>query len=267
MNTAKASGGKVLALRLLVISALFAGWEFLPQIPALRELSPLFNPFFISSPSRVVERLGNLLTGTEGYSVVWPFFWETTLGTLVGVVVSVLLGAALGLALSNSDLAYRVVSPLLAVINATPRVALIPLFIILAGTTLLTTVLTVAVVVTFIVFYNAYAGGASVQAEMVQNARLAGASSAEIMRRIRLPYVLVWTFTSLPNAISFGLISAVMAEILMGRIGMGRLLSDSLATVDSTLMFSVIVLLAIFGVVLVTLAQFAQRRVLHWWKP
>lgn len=258
---------KVWSLRFLVLAVFLGAWEFIPKIKSLQSMSPVFDPFFISSPTKVLDRLSDLAFANNGQPSVWPFFVQTALGTFIGVTISVVIGAAFGLLLSNNDTVQRVLSPFVAVLNATPRVALIPLFVIVAGTTQTTTVLTVTAVVSFIIFYNAYAGGRSVPDEMIQNARLQGAAPGEVMRKIRLPYVLVWTFTSLPNAISFGLVAAVTAEILMGRIGMGRLLADSLSTVDSTLTFAVIVVLSIFGMALVSLAQVAQRKVLHWWQP
>jgi NitT/TauT family transport system permease protein len=258
---------KVWLWRVAIVATLFCAWQFLPQIQALSDFSPIFDPFFVSSPVKVAERVWDLLFGLNGQPSVWPFFVDTALSTLIGVAISIVAGALLGLLLSNNRTTERVISPFVALVNATPRVALVPLFIIIAGPTMTTSVLTVVAVVTFIVFYNAYAGGVSVPAEVINSARLLGARPREVMRRIRLPYVLVWTFTSLPNAISFGLVAAVTAEILMGRLGMGRLLAQSLSTVDSTLTFAVIVILAVFGVILVSAAQFVERRILHWWQP
>jgi len=255
------------AARALIVVAVLALWEFVPKIESLQDVSPLFDPFFVSSPSMIWERIVDLMLGRNGQPSVWPYLWKTVLATFLGLAIGTVLGAAMGLLLSNNETTQRIVSPFIAVVNATPRVALIPIFVIIAGPTLTTSVLTAVVIVVFIVFYNAYAGGASVPAEVVQNAKLLGATPREVMRRVRLPYVLVWTFTSLPNAISFGLVAVVTAEILMGRIGMGRLLADSLSNVDATLTFAVVVMLSIFGVVIVTLSQAVERRALHWWRP
>ena len=261
LSPARVWGGRAAALIVFLLA-----WELLPKIEWLRQVSPAFDPFFISSPTRVLDRLIDLCFGLSGQPIVWPMFLQTALGMFIGVGISLIIGVLGGLVLSNNAMAQKIAAPFLALANATPRVALIPLFVIIAGTTLTTTVLTVVVVVVFLVFYNAYSGGLSVPPEVVQNARILGARPLEIMRRVRLPYVLVWTFSALPNAISFGLVVAVTAEILMGRIGMGRLLADSMAMVDSTLTFSVVVMLGAFGVTIVSLAQMVQVRVLHWWQ-
>jgi NitT/TauT family transport system permease protein len=255
----------VLLAQLAILILLLCMWQFLPEIGWLRARSPVFDPFFVSSPQRVFERIGELATGSNGQPLVWKYLWQTLQGTLLGVAIGTALGALFGLVLSNSRRAQPILAPYITVLNAMPRIALIPIFVIIAGASLTASTLTAVAVVFFIVFYNAYAGGRSVPVEMIQNAELLGATPREVMRQIRLPYVLVWTFASLPNAISFGLVAVVTAEILMGSIGMGRLLYSSISTVDSTLTFSVVLILSAVGVILVTLSDALQRRILHWW--
>jgi NitT/TauT family transport system permease protein len=252
--------------RLAIVVIVLALWQFLPEITSLRNHSPVFDPFFVSSPLRVLDRLGNLLFGADGQATMWSDLWTTMKGTLIGVLIGTSLGAAFGLLLSNNATAQAVLSPFVILLNAVPRIALIPIFVIIAGPTLTASVLTAVVTVFFLVFYNAFAGGLSVPIQTVQNARLLGATSWEIMRHVRLQYVLVWTFASLPNAISFGLVAVVTAEILTGRLGMGRLLFNSISSVDSTLTFTVVVILSVVGVALVTVADLVQKRVLHWWE-
>jgi NitT/TauT family transport system permease protein len=253
-------------IRLAIVVGVLAAWQYLPQVGWLREKSPVFDPFFVSSPEKIFNRLIELFTGGDTGLTLWPYLLDTLKGTLLGVVIGTVLGAAVGLLFANSPRTQRVMNPFMTLLNATPRIALVPIFVIIAGPTLTATVVTAVCVVFFLVFYNAYAGGASVPGHVVHNARLLGASGGEVMRTVRLPYVLVWTFASLPNAISFGLVAVVTAEILTGQVGMGRLLLNSISSVDSTLTFAVVVVLAIVGVILVTATEFASKRALHWWE-
>jgi NitT/TauT family transport system permease protein len=258
--------GPVLLGQLAILAAILAAWQFLPEIGALRSASSVFNPFFVSSPQRVFEELVDLASGSHGAPSVWPYLWQTVKSTILGLAIGVALGASVGLLLSNSPAARRVLSPFIVVLNATPRIALIPIFVIIAGPTTTASVLTAVAVVFFLVFYNAYSGGLAVPREVLQNARLLGASRIELMRTVRLPYVLVWTFASLPNAISFGLVAVVTAELLTGQLGMGSLLESSISSVDATLTFAVVVILAAAGVIAVTAAEAARKRALHWWE-
>jgi NitT/TauT family transport system permease protein len=210
--------------------------------------------------------MGKLMTGSNGISSVWPFLGYTLRATLIGVGAGVLAGVAVGLLLSHSETTAKVFAPFITLINATPRIAIIPIIAIIAGPTITTTAISSFLVVFFIAFYNGYAGGRSVRPEIIQNARLLGASPIEIMLQIRLPYVAAWTFASLPNAISFGLTTVVTAELLTGQPGMGQLITDALTNSNATLTFSVVVLLAVAGLLLVIASDAVQKRVLHWWE-
>jgi NitT/TauT family transport system permease protein len=251
--------------RILLLAAILLLWQYLPSIGALHTL-PIFNPFFVSSPSLVVSRLGDLLGFTGTGPTMWSNLEDTLVATLLGVVIGTLLGAVLGLLLSESALAQHILSPFLSFFNAMPRIALVPIFVILVGASLKMEVVTTVTVVFFLVFYNALTGGSSVPAHVIDNAELLGATRLQVMAQVRTRYVFVWTIASLPNAISFGIVSAVTAELLAGQLGMGTLLMTSITTVDSTLTFSVVIVLAVVGVALVGIAQLASRRALRWWE-
>jgi NitT/TauT family transport system permease protein len=253
------------AARVLIVVAVLAAWEFLPQIAWLRARSPVFDPFFVSSPSLVAERIYGMATGAGGTETMWKYLLATLEGTLIGVSVGTVAGALAGLLFSQSPTLARIMNPFVVLFNATPRIALVPILVIIAGPTLTATSITAVLVVFFLVFYNSFTGAQSVPAEKIQNARLMGATPLEIMRRVRLPYLLVWTFASLPNAVSFGLIAVVTAEVLTGSLGFGRLLSISIQNTDSSLTFSVVVVLTIVGVTLVMSLDLLRDRLLHWW--
>jgi sulfonate transport system permease protein len=255
----------VSVLRCAVVVVVLAGWQFLPQWLWLRHYIPVLDPFFVSSPSMVVVRLGYLFSGSHNTPAVWSYLGFTVQGMVIGGALGIALGMIFGLAFSNDPRLRQVLNPFVNAVNATPRIALIPVFVILLGPTIKSSVAVAVMVVFFAVFYNAYVGGSSIPREMIQNSVLLGATRTEVMWRVRMMHVLVWTFASLPNAISLALISVVTAEILSGSGGMGQLIVQALANNDATLTFSVVVLLAVIGTLLVSGADMLKRRVLHWW--
>jgi NitT/TauT family transport system permease protein len=252
-------------MRLLVVVVLVAAWEFLPKITALQETSKVFDPFFVSSPSRVFEQMQAMFTGADGTFRIWDYAWPTIWASLVGTAIGMALGALCALVLSNFDMLSDIFRPFLIAANATPRVALIPIVVILVGPSATATITISVLVVFFVAFFNAYEGGRSVKPELVQNARLLGASQLQIVRTIRFPYVLAWTLASLPLAVTFAVITVVTAEILTGVQGMGKLLSTASTTANATLTYAVVIVLSVLGVVIVVAADLIRARVLHWW--
>jgi NitT/TauT family transport system permease protein len=255
----------VVGLQVAILAAFLAAWEWLPHVGFLHARFAFLDPFFISSPSAVFHKLSDLFAGANGSPSIWPFARNTLQSSLVGTAIGTVLGALVGLVLSNSKFLSDVLRPFIIALNAIPRIALIPIIVILFGPTPKAATFTAITVVFFVVFFNAYEGGRSVPPHVVQNARVLGASEIQVMRHIRLQYVVAWTITALPNAVSFALISVVTAEILTGSIGMGRLLLDSVTTVQASLTFAVVAVLSVLGIVLVAATELLRRRVLHWW--
>lgn len=248
-----------------IVAVALLGWQFLPQISALQDVSKAFDPYFVSSPALVAHKLGDLFTGADGSPLIWSYVFPTVLASLLGTVIGMVLGALCGLVLSNFAFASETLRPFIIAINATPRVALVPIIVIVFGPTLGSSVIVSVLVVFFVAFFNAYEGGTSVREELVQNARLLGAGDWKVLTTIRLPFVMAWTLAGLPLAVTFAVITVVTAEILTGYPGLGSLLLQASTTADSSLTFAVVLVLAVVGVVIVVAADAVRNRILHWW--
>jgi NitT/TauT family transport system permease protein len=250
--------------RLVILATMVLAWEFLPKIEFLSTRFKWLNPFFVSSPTRVWNQLQAMATGENNVPYVWPYLLRTTEGVLVGTALGIIVGTILGAFLSNNERLSEIFAIYVTVFNAVPRIALIPVIVIIFGTGVKSSIVTAILVVSFLAFFNAFEGGRSVPRPVLQNAQVLKASPRQIMFRVRFPYVMMWVFAAIPNAISFGLISVVTAELLTGTRGMGGLLLQAVETVNSSLTFSIVVIMSILGVIFVTIAERIKRAVLHW---
>jgi NitT/TauT family transport system permease protein len=255
-----------LLLQVALVACVLLAWEYLPQISWLSSNIRFLDPFFISSPSSIAPALQTLVTGegAQGGITMWPFLWFTVRGAVLGTVIGLALGAVVGLLFSNSPRLSDVITPFIIFTNTVPRVALIPIFVLVAGPTLDSEVLGVVAVVFFLTFFSAWQGGKTVSNAMIQNAELLGASPVAVMRTIRFPVVLIWTFATIPSALSFGLLMAVTFEVLAGLPGMGNLLQTSMQNVNSAQTFAVIVVLCAVGLIFYIAAQGIRRLLIRW---
>jgi NitT/TauT family transport system permease protein len=255
----------ILTIQITILLIALALWQWLPAIDLVSNRITFLDPYFISSPKETMSTLVSLMRGTDGYASVWSPAVSTAISTVLGTAIGTLLGAAAGLFTSNYRGLSDVMRPFILALNAVPRIALIPIIVIIFGPSQTATTFTAITIVFFVVFFNAYEGGRSVRPEIIENARILGASPLTIMWQVRRPYTMAWTISSLPNAVSFGLVAVVTAELLTGTDGMGRLLLDSVTTIQSSLTFAVVVILSVLGMALVAVAELTRRRVLHWW--
>jgi len=252
-------------LHTLIILALLAAWQYLPHVGWLARRSHLFDPFFVSSPVGVTQRLITLVHPPPGQIAIWSFLWATLSASVEGTAIGMTLGAVLGLLLSTSAFFSEVLRPFVVAANAVPRIALIPVIILLVGPTFQASLLICFLVVFFVAFFNAYEGGRVVAPNLLDNAQILGASRLQIMWHIRSPYVLAWTLAALPLGVTFAVISVVTGEILTGYPGLGRLILDSEATADSSLTFAVVIVLSVTGMAIVAASELVKTRLLFWW--
>ncbi len=250
--------------RLVILAAAMCGWQYLPEIHAVRRHVTWMNPFFISSPSRVYREIADLATGAHGVPYVWPDLWVTVEATLIGTAIGLTAGMLLGAFLSNNERLSRIFSAYIVILNSMPRIALIPIVVIIVGVGLGASVVSCSLVVSFLTFFNAFEGGRSVPAPILQNAQVLRARNWQVMVYVRFPHVLMWTFAAVPNAVAFGLVSVVTTELLTGTKGMGGLMMIATANVNSALSFAVMIILSVLGITLVTAADRVKRAVLHW---
>lgn len=249
----------------IIVVSFLALWQWLPSIPGISNTIHFLTPFFISSPKQCAIELYRILTGAHHTAMVWGPFARTVLTALIGSSAAIVVGSIGGLLCSNWVLVNRVARPFIVLLNALPKVALIPIVVLLAGPSATSDAVVAFLVVIFVVFFNAYEGGLSVSDEMLNNVKIFGAGWAGQMWKVRWPVVMAWTFAVMPNAIAFGLVGTVTSELFTGSAGLGRTLEVAVDTADANLTFAVVVLLGIAGVVLVLVADHVRQRILHWW--
>jgi NitT/TauT family transport system permease protein len=84
-------------------------------------------------------------------------------------------GIAAGLILGRSDLLARILGPYIVALNSIPRIALVPLIILMFGLGDMSKIATAWIVVFFVVFFNTFEGTRAVDRDQIAAARLLGA--------------------------------------------------------------------------------------------
>jgi NitT/TauT family transport system permease protein len=236
-------------------SAVLVAWEW-------AAVTTLLDPFFFSRPSDIVRRIAQWVWTGSLWIHVWTTFTEAALAFVIGG----LLGVLLGLALAGVPLLAALLEPYIRIANALPRVVLAPIFLLWFGLGIWSKVALGVTVVFFIVFFNTYRGVREVNAAILDNARMLGASQAQLVRHVLVPSALTWIFSSLHISVGMTIIAVVVGEYLGASRGIGYLIAQAEGVFDTTGVFAGMVVLAAWVLVVGALIGRLERRLLRW-KP
>jgi NitT/TauT family transport system permease protein len=249
----KAAGsGGMLACQILLGLAILLIWQ--------GASGRLVDNFFISNPIDVFRRLAGWIVDGSIFAHLWATVYATGMGFIIGSV----LGAALGVWLGVARNAARLVNPYLNALNALPKVALAPLFVLWFGLGIESKVALAAVLVLFLVFLNTFAGVREVDQDLIDTARLMRATRAQVIAKVILPSALSWVFAGLKISVPYALIGAVLGEMIAANRGLGYLVQFSGSQFDAAGVFAVLFVIALLAVGLNFLVEIVQHRMERW---
>jgi len=246
---------RLLPYQIGVLAVALAAWQATTQ-------RRWVDPFFFSQPSAIARRIGEWFA--TGF--IYRHLGTTALETVLAFLTGAALGVVFGFWFARSPLLSGVFDPYLKMANALPRVVLAPIFTLWFGLGVLSKVAFGVTLVFFIVFFNTYQGIREVDADLLNNARMLGASERDLLRHVLLPSALVWILSSLHTSVGLALVGAVVGEYLGAGRGLGYVIAQSEGTFDTTGVFAGMTVLAAFTLVIDLIVTGIEQRLLAW-KP
>lgn len=218
------------------------------------------NPLFLPPPSSIWPRFLELVANGQLGNDIWTSSQEY----LLGLLVAILVGTSVGIAMAASRIIRYLLDPWVAVLNATPTIALAPLFIVMLGLGIESKVVVVAMVMLFPILINTYAGFSNTDEDLVETARSYCASPRQIYAKVKFPMAVPYLIAGLRLASAHGLVGVVVAELFGARAGIGLLILNSAETFDSRALFVGIIILAITGVTITYSLMWAEKKIAGW---
>lgn len=246
-------------LRAIVPHAIFivaglALWELVMRRQWLPET-------FFGTPVGIVNYLW------DGF-VIGRKLWLELGYTLAGTLISFLLGSgaalALGLVFVMSPKVERAMDPYLMVLNAMPRLALAPLFLLWFGLGIGSKIAVGTSLAFFIVLANTVAGIRGVSPDLVILSRSLGASPRQIFFKVTLPGAVPVIFSGLRLALIYSMLGVVGAEIIAAEHGLGQTLSYLQATFNMNGVMGLLALLALLGMAVTLGMTRLEKTLLKW---
>lgn len=239
-------------LILLVAIVLIVGAEF--AVRAFNIQSYIFPP-----PSAIattlVTRFGDLF---------WPHMQITLIELLAGFTIGASIGLILAAVITQVPLIEKIITPYILLLVTTPMIALVPLLILVFGFTLTPRIIAVALATGPMVMINAATGFRRTDLAKIALARSYGASTFQIFTKIRFPLALPMIIVGLMVGAIFGMLTAVGAEMVGGKNGLGNQLMFWSSMVKMENFYAIILLLALMGVTIYVIFYWIGKKWAGW---
>jgi len=245
----------------------------------LARLLPLVGPLFLIVIWDLVVRFGlikaillppptdtiaTLILGMLGGPLLYDF-WVTLYRTLVAFGIAVLLGMPLGIALGSNERAYRSVEFVIDFFRSTPASALIPLFLLIFGTSDVNKIAIACFGAWLLVVFNCAYGVINARKQRIAAAKVMGASRWQIFKDVLVWESLQASFVGLRSAVSMALVIVVVAEMFIGsESGLGHKIINAQQVMNTKMMYAAIMSAGILGYALNVAFLALERKIVHW---
>jgi NitT/TauT family transport system permease protein len=232
---------------------LLALWELLARVSVL-------DTRFFSEPSSIATSLWTLLTNGQLARDVGISLSRVVIGFVLGSVPGLLLGLVMG----QSRLLRAALNPLIAATYPIPKIAILPLILLIFGLGELSKYVVIAVGAFFIVVINTMSGAMNVPAIYRDVAVNYEAGRLNRFRTVVLPAALPTVFAGIKVAWGTSLLLMVAAEFVGAKSGLGYLIWNSWQTFAIDDMYVGLIVISALGFVSLLLLDELERKLLPW---
>jgi NitT/TauT family transport system permease protein/putative hydroxymethylpyrimidine transport system permease protein len=241
----------------LLVAGLVGIWQIAASTGALADALHL-DPFLVPSPAEIAESLW------QSRSLLAENAWVTLREVLLGFGCAVVAGLLFAIALHLSETLRLAFYPLLVASQTVPIVAIGPILVVWLGYGIAPKLWIVALICFFPITVNTLDGLRSVDPEATKMMRSLDASRQQILRRVEAPSALPYFFSGAKIAVTVAVIAALFGEWAGANSGLGVLIRQDSAQLETARVFAAVLVLSAMAVALFALLALAERRVVNW---
>jgi ABC-type nitrate/sulfonate/bicarbonate transport system permease component len=235
------------------LGALLLVVELLPRLG-------LVSADYLPPTSRILAALGDELAT----SAFWVALRETLTAWALGLLIAAVAGVLAGVAVGAVPWLRAGTASTIEFLRPIPSVALIPLAVLLYGSSLRSSLLLVVYAAFWQVLVQTVAGVQDVDPVADETARSYGLGWWYRVRYLLWPTALPYVFTGVRLAAAVALVLAITAELVIGAPGLGAEIAVAQTSNAVPTLYALIAVAGVLGVGVNLLARATERRVLRW---
>jgi len=228
-------------------------WEVLVR-------SGTLNALFFPPPTFVFKTMYTMTLSGELPHQVGVSLRRVLLGFGLGAAPAVIIGLAMGW----SSRVRAFVEPIIAATYPVPKIALLPMIMLIFGIGEMSKIVIIAVGAFFPAAINATAAVLGISPTYFEVARNFGAGPYRTFTRVVLPGSLPIVFAGLRLGVGVALLLVVAAEFVAAREGVGALIWLAWQTLRTEKLYAGVVTWAAIGVLSTRGLQWLERRIVRW---
>jgi ABC-type nitrate/sulfonate/bicarbonate transport system permease component len=244
-------------LPILLLAGLIGAWQVAASSGALADALNL-DPILVPSPAEIASALW------ANRSLLAENAWVTLQEVLLGFLCALVAGLGFAVLLHLSGLLARATYPLLVASQTIPILVIAPILVVWFGFGIGPKLAVVALICFFPIAVNTFDGLRSVDPETTKTMRTLYASRLQILWRVEGPSALPFAFSGAKIGATIAVIGAVFGEWAGAETGLGVLIREDNASLETARLFAATAILAAMGLALFGLLALAERRIVTW---
>ena len=235
----------------LLFVALIVAWQVAAETLSI-------DSYILPSPTEVASSF------SSDRSLLFSDALVTLQEIVFGFLIAVAVGMSVAILLHFSNTARRAVYPLLIASQTVPVIVLAPILVIMFGFDIRPKLAIVALICFFPIAVNALDGLRSTDPDLVKMMRSLDASRWSIFRRVELPGSMPYAFSGARIAATIAAIGAIFGEYVGSDAGLGHLMIQATAQLETARVFAAIVILSAIAIGLFGLVAIVERITIPW---
>jgi NitT/TauT family transport system permease protein len=235
LSVGKIHGWKQILGILGVAIIVLGGWELIVRLTHTPE-------YVLPAPTQIVVAL------IKNMPVLYNHFFYTLGSLAAGYIIGSLIGLVMAAVLIQIPFLEKIITPYIILLITTPAIALVPLLMLKLGFGVTPRLIVIALAAGPMVMINAVTGFRRTDLAKIALAKSYGASNFQIFTKIRFPLALPMINVGLLVGGIFGLITAVGADMVGGKIGLGNRIAYYSSLGRMSTFFAVVLMVSVIGI-------------------
>lgn len=242
-----------LSMAVLTPVVLLGAWELAAD-------GGLIDARLFTPPSAIAARGAEMVTSGD----LWPHVAATVARLAAGFGLGAAVGVLAGLLMGVWRPVRAALEPTFTALYALPKIAILPLLLLIFGITETPKVLSVAISVFFVVQINTLAGIVQIDARILESARAYRATGWKLFRYVLLPAATPSIMTGLRVSAGMAVVVVTAVEFVASNNGLGYLIWNSWQLFQPDTMFVGLIAVCLIGAGVTGLVILLERALVPW---